>query len=414
MTRRRVVLALVALVFLGAAGAAAAWWWNERQTHDVRGSSTREFMTNEETTTRAKEQIETEPWPIYGLTPQRTRNAVEFHHRPPYRRRWVVNGRGLLEFPPVIAYGRLYFANMHGDFFAVDAKTGKLVWHRDLGYISAASPAIGDGVVYQPLMNPRGAERGASSGLVVALDAETGKEIWRFRTGAVESSPLLVDGTLYFGTFDHRLYALDPDTKHVRWSFQTADRVKGGPAYWHGTVYTGSYDGKVYALDARRGKLRWSSKSQAGLFGAGNFYAGPAVAYGRLYIGNTDGKVYAFGAQSGHLLWAKTTGNYVYSSAAVADRLVFVGSYDGHLYGLDAATGDVKWSFDAKGPISGSPTVMSGLVYFSTFTDKTFALDERTGKPVWTFPDGRYTAMVADEDRVYIVGHTKLYAFIGR
>jgi outer membrane protein assembly factor BamB len=409
-----VLLALAALLFVGAAGAGVAWWWNDRETHDVRGSSTKEFVTTEATTTRPQEEIETEPWPLYGLTPERTRNAVEFDHRPPYRREWTVRANALVEFPPVIAYGRLYFANIRGGFFAVDAETGKLVWRRKLGYLSAASPAVGNGVVYQPLMNRPGRKRGPSSGLLVAMDAETGKDIWRFKTGAVESSPLLLDGTLYFGTFDNRLYAVDAKTKRVRWSYKTGDDVKGGPAYSHGTVFTGSYDGKVYALDARNGKLRWSSASQSGLFGGGNFYATPAVAYGRVFIGNTDGKVYAFGARSGDLLWAKTSGNYVYSAAAVADRTVYVGSYDGRLYALDAATGDVKWSFEAKGSISGSPTVMSGLVYFSTFQQKTYALDTRTGKVAWTYPDGRYTPLVADEQHAYIVGRARVYAFAER
>jgi outer membrane protein assembly factor BamB len=408
------LFALVALLFLAAAGAGAAWWWNDRQTHDVRGSSTKEFVTTEQTTTRPQEEIETEPWPIYGLTPERTRNAVDFHHRPPYRRVWAVQGHALVEFPPVIAYGRLYFANIRGGFFAVDAKTGKLVWRRKLGYLSAASPAVGDGVVYQPLLNRPGRERGPSSGVLLAMDAETGKDVWRFHTGAVESSPLLLDGTLYFGTFDNRVYALDAKTKRVRWSYKTGDDVKGGPAYSRGTIYTGSYDGKVYALDARSGKLRWSSASQSGLFGAGNFYATPAVAYGRVFIGSTDGKVYAFGARSGNLLWSKTTGDYVYSAAAVADRTVYVGSYDGRLYALDAATGDVKWSFVARGSISGSPTVMSGLVYFSTFKQRTYALDARTGKVVWRYPDGRYTPLVADEQHAYIVGRARVYAFSDR
>ena len=114
MTLRRVLLALVALLLLAAAGAGAAWWWNDRQTHDIRGSSTEEFITTEETTTRAEEEVIAEPWPIYGLTPERTRNAVDFDHRPPYRREWVSRAGALIEFPPVIADGRLYFANIRG------------------------------------------------------------------------------------------------------------------------------------------------------------------------------------------------------------------------------------------------------------------------------------------------------------
>jgi outer membrane protein assembly factor BamB len=407
---RRWLLAVLALLLVGGVGLGAAWWWNDRETRDIRGSSTQEFVTTERTPVREVDEIRSEPWPLYGLNPQRTRDAVEFPHRPPYRRQWAFEARALLEFPPVIADGRLYFANIRGRLFAVDAETGKLVWRKDLGYTSAASPAVGDGVVYHPLMNRRGREPGPSTGLLVALDAETGRELWRFRTGAVESSPLLLDGTLYFGTFDNRIYALDARTKRVRWRYETGAPVKGGPAFWRGTIYAGSYDGKVYALDARSGKLRWSSGSQGGLLGAGTFYASPALAYGRVYIGNTDGKVYAFGARSGNLLWSQSTGSYVYSSAAVAERTVFVGSHDGRFYALDAATGDVRWDFEANGRVSGAPTVMAGLVYFSSLEGRTYALDLRSGRERWRFPDGEYTPVVADEERVYLVGLNTLYA----
>lgn len=412
MSKKRILFVLVGLVAVVAGGAAAAWYWNKEQTEDVRGSSTLEFDTTEPTTTRPLEQVDTEPWPLYGLTPQRTRDAVDFHHQPPFRTRWSYEAGSLVEFPPVIAYGRLFFANIAGQMTALNAKSGKVVWRQSLGYKTAASPAVGDGVVYMPLMSTKGAEPGPSTGAVVAFDAETGRELWRFQTGAVESSPLLLNGVLYFGTFDHKLYALDAKTKKVLWSFSTGDAVKGGPAYWNGMIFTGSYDGKVYAVDARTGKRQWASSGRGGLLGGGNFYATPALAYGRVFIGNTDGRVYAYGAKSGHLLWAKKTGGYIYSSAAIADRTVFVGSYDQHLYAFDAATGDVKWSFDAKGPVSGAPTVMERLVYFSTFARRTYALDEETGKSVWEFPGGRYTPIVADSQRTYLVGQSKLRALV--
>ena len=411
--RRKAALALAALLVLAAAGAGAAWWWNERQTKDVRGSAEQEFETTEQPgTTKPAEEVREEPWPTYGLDRARTRFAASFRHRPPYRVRWVVNAGTLIEFPPVIAYGRLYFATIEGKFLAVETERGEIAWRKSFGRFSAASPTVGDDVVYQPLMNAPHEERAKAPGFMVALDAETGEELWRFRAGVVESSPLLVDGVLYFGTFDDHLYALNARTGRVRWKFETGDDVKGGPVYGRGVVYFGSYDGKVYAVGARTGKLRWESEAQGGLRGAGNFYATPALAYGRVYIGNTDGKVYAFGARSGELLWSKSTGGYVYSSPAVANETVYVGSYDGHLYALDAATGDVRWSFDAKGPISGAPTVMAGVVYFSRLAGrpKTFGLDARTGRRVWTFPDGEYTPIVADKDRVYATGYRRVYA----
>ena len=66
--RRKLLVALAALVLLAGAGVAAAWWLNERETRDVRGSSTREFLTTEETTTRAEEEVESEPSPPESRT----------------------------------------------------------------------------------------------------------------------------------------------------------------------------------------------------------------------------------------------------------------------------------------------------------------------------------------------------------
>ena len=54
-----------------------------------------------------------------------------------------------------------------------------------------------------------------------------GQELWRYHTGAVESSPLLVKNTLYFGSWDHHVYALDVSgtRPRLRWRFQADAEV---------------------------------------------------------------------------------------------------------------------------------------------------------------------------------------------
>jgi outer membrane protein assembly factor BamB len=311
----------------------------------------------------------------------------------------------------VVAYGRVYIATNRGLFFAIDAETGRIDWKKNFRRCTASSPQAGEGVVYQPLMDPSPCAMHSQTapGFMVAMDAETGQELWRFKAGVIEAPPLLADGILYFGSWDKKVYALEVQTHRPIWTYDTGDKVKGGAAYARGTIFIGSYDGNVYALDAQSGKLRWKAGGQSRLGGAGTWYATPAVAYGRVYIGNTDGKMYAFGAKSGRLLWAHGTGSYIYSSAAVWEKTVFAGSYDKRFYAFDAATGDVRWSFSAGGHISGAPTVMGGLVYFSTLAGRTFALDARNGKKVWTFSDGQYSPLVADEERVYLTGVKRLY-----
>jgi outer membrane protein assembly factor BamB len=55
---------------------------------------------------------------------------------------------------------------------------------------------------------------------------------------------------------------------------------------------------------------------------------------------------------------------------------------------------------------------MDGRVYFATLAGRTYALDARTGALDWTFPDGKYSPVVADADRVYLVGYTKVYGLV--
>jgi outer membrane protein assembly factor BamB len=50
-------------------------------------------------------------------------------------------------------------------------------------------------------------------------------------------------------------------------------------------------------------------------------------------------------------------------------------------------------------------------VYFSTLKERTFALDARSGKKLWQFGDGKYSPAVADDDRLYLTGHKRIYAF---
>ena len=73
-----------------------------------------------------------------------------------------------------------------------------------------------------------------------------------------------------------------------------------------------------------------------------------------------------------------------------------------------------SWYWKRKGIVSGSPTIMNGVVYFATLKERTYALDARNGRLLWTFQDGKYTPVVADRDRLYLVGHARVYGMVER
>ncbi len=418
MRRRLLIAAAVVVLLLG--GAALGYvLYVRHEGGDIRGSPTVEFVPTTTPTVVVRKPVraaETVVWPTFGFDPQRTRSAPISTLRPPFRRIWIFRADTLLEFPPAIAYGRLYLATNAGLFLALDAATGKIVWRYVSHRCVAASPAVARGVVYESFLNrpPCNSSRSDLDGRVIAFDARSGKVRWRAAIGPSETSPLVANGLVYVGDWRGKVYALDARTGRARWSFQTGDKVKGAVALAGRRLYVGSYDGHVYSLDARTGRLIWRASGQPRLGGSGTFYSTPALAYGRVYIGSTDGKVYSFGAATGELRWSHSTGGYVYGSPAVWRQLVLVGSYSGTFYAFDAATGDERWHFDAGGPISGSATVLDGVAYFATLKGRTYALDAAGGRLLWTWPDGKYSPVVADAKRLYLVGHTRLYGMVQR
>jgi outer membrane protein assembly factor BamB len=418
VSRRRILIgALLVLVLAG--GALGAWrLYERRHPPDIRGSATVEFVPGDVPEPRPQPARQAAlTWPTYGFDARRLRFAPGVRLRPPFRRIWTFRGRVLLEFPPAVAGGRLYLPTFDGRFYALDAATGKPIWRYGSGRCAWASPALASGVLYQTFLNRShtcDARTNSLGGELDAFDARSGRVRWRAPLGPSESSPLVADGLVFVGDWTGVVRAIDARTGGRRWAFRTGGPVKGSVSLGGSgrRVFVGSYDGHVYALDARTGRLAWRASGQARLGGSGSFYSTPAVAYGRVYLGSTDGKVYSFGALSGKLRWSFGTGGYVYSSPAVWRSLVLVGSYDHSFYALDAATGALRWRFAANGPISGSPTVLGGIVYFSTLAERTYALDARTGRLLWTFPDGKYSPVVSDGRRLYLVGYTRLYGLV--
>ncbi len=413
--KRRILFgsALLLLIAIGLVGAYVIHLRHEGR--DVRGSSSVEFVPTTSAAPPPKEPAKPkEPgvaWAMYGHDPARLRVATGVSLQPPFRRAWTFHAQSLVEFPPAVAYGRLFFATNAGNVDAISGTTGKRAWVYRSGRCQAMSPAVAGQTVYVTFLNrpPCNSSASVRGGELVALWAGSGKVRWLKRMEASESSPLVAGGVVYVGDWGGRVSCFSALTGHLYWRFQADGKVKGGIALAGNRVYFGTYGSKVYALNASNGKLIWEASAQPRLGHSGEFYSTPAVAYDRVYIGSTDGKVYSYGATTGDLRWSQSTGGYVYSSPAVWHERVYAGSYSGVFYCFDAATGDILWSFDANGPISGSATIVAGRVYFATLNRETYGLNALTGKLLWTFPDGKYSPVVADPEHLYLVGFAKVY-----
>jgi len=280
-----------------------------------------------------------------------------------------------------------------------------------VGLLISCPPVLAPVVFAQDAATFRG--NAAHTGVYVESGASTFHKIkWEFQTKAqVLSSPVVAAGTVYFGSNDHRLFAVDLATGAKKWEFKTEGRVASTPAIANGLVFFLSYDSTFYALDAASGTLKWKFATAGerryaaphihGLEPAAQimpdpfdfFLSSPVVSAGLVYFGSGDSNVYALDAATGRLKWKFKTGDVVHSSPAIADGTVFIGSWDTYLYALDATNGAEKWRFKTgedreiynQVGIQASPAVDNGIVYFGCRDSKFYAIEAGSGKQLWAY-----------------------------
>jgi outer membrane protein assembly factor BamB len=234
---------------------------------------------------------------------------------------------------------------------------------------------------------------------------------WAFSgEGSIDSSPVVgADGTIYVGSENGNLYAVNPDgTQKWHLATGTSDRFSSPAIGIDGTIYVGTH----YSLDAVRsdGTVKWS-------FATGYYvFSAPAIGTdGTIYFGSGDGNLYAVNP-NGTEKWKSLTGSWIYSAPTVgADGTIYVGSGDNHLYALtDGGQGIVtqKWAFAIANP-SSSAIGTDGTIYVGSGGGGIYALNS-SGALKWQFATGAAvfaTPALGDDGTIYFASYTSgLYA----
>lgn len=296
------------------------------------------------------------------------RNAfIETDAQRKKRLAWIFETGGPVIGSPAAADGAVYIGSNDDFLYKLHAATGKLLWKFDANGDIETKPLVADDKIYI-----------ASHNGLYALTKD-GKEVWFRLIRWAESSPAYVSGTVFVGTDDNRLLALDAETGKTRWEFQTADSVESSPSVAGGRVFVGCNSDMVYALDAETGKKEWSYNL------GGKIEGKPLVTGGAVFIGSNSGEFVSIDEKSGKLLWRRKLAGNVESSAAGEGNTVAIGTLDGNLYALDANNGSTLWKYDSAGPFESSPLIYRGVVYVGCHYGFIHAVDLKTGKKRWRF-----------------------------
>ena len=289
------------------------------------------------------------------------------------------------------------------DLYAFDAATGTPKWafHPTVGYAPGYFIGAVDGTRLFT---------GSGSGHLYAIDTATGRELWRteverWRDEAlvtvfepVTNGTLVVAGyTVYEPQTTGGLVAVDAVTGRERWRFRyptPADHPRpvgnaGAVVITTDLAVGSAEDGRIWAVDLASGAVRWSLPPLAGPFDgiiteAPQESRGLAVVGHRLIVGSITGYLTAYDLDTQRMAWQYAQGwlgSLSWGTYTHADGVVYVPFFSGFIHALDAATGTVLWKTVDHTQSLFSPVAVAG--------DRVIAAG-RSG--VWALPAARRPA----------------------
>ncbi len=270
--------------------------------------------------------------------------------------------------------GRLYAATGYGTVVALDPKTGKQLWEKNVGVPVRSSPtAAGERLFLTTI-----------EGQVYALNGADGTELWTFRgiadrAGLVGNASPAIEGDVVIVPYPSGdVVALKTSTGQAMWNESLArTRVTSSlaamsdaarPVIDGGTVFAVGHAGRMIATSARTGDRQWSLSipgTQA-----------PQVAGDTVFVVDTQGQLIALTKRDGKTLWStKLQGGPLWSGPVLAGGKLWLVSSKGLLISVDATTGKPSGTLDLGQPVFIAPVVAGNRMFVLTDKARLIALN---------------------------------------
>ena len=244
-------------------------------------------------------------------------------------------------------------------------------------------------------------------GVVKAMDADSGKEIWKAdlseKTGFFSSnrSALLSGGVtasgnhVYVGSERAVVYALNSDDGSVAWQTSVAGEAVSRPVVSDGLVLVHTSNGMLQGLSEADGKVQWTvNLDMPSLSLRGE--SAPTAAFGAAIVGGDNGRVSAVLMKEGQMIWQQRISqpsgateidrlNDVDTTPVVVEGVVYALGYNGNLTALDLRSGQIIWKREV-GSVSDF-IVDAGRIFVVDQNDRVIALNTQGGVSLWRQSD---------------------------
>ncbi|MCF1427683.1 MAG: outer membrane protein assembly factor BamB [Shewanella sp.] len=331
-------------------------------------------------------------------------------------------GQYYSQLQPAVRYGKIFAADRDGVIEAFDEKTGEKVWEKDF------SEAFRDGV----LAKNKGARIsgglvaarnklfvGSESGVLAALNVETGELEWQAQTqGELLSLPTVAEDLVVVNTGSGVLEAFNVDTGESKWRYEAMMssltlRGTGGTVYEGGGFFVGTADGKVAVVIKDNGQPAWEQAIYTPK--GGNEFARmadvdmtPLIIGDTLYAVSFNGNLVAMEVRTGRILWSRKYSSF--HDLATSGYSLFLVDDHSRVYSVDRRNGLEQWSNNELANRSlTAPVLFNNYIVVGDYEGYLHFLDRNSGKIVGRIQidsDGLYSAPVVADGKLYVQGRS--------
>lgn len=282
-----------------------------------------------------------------------------------------------LKLIPAISQHKVFIADSRGLVNAIDAENGSNIWGQDTDIRITGGPGVGESLVLI----------GTSEGEVLALSPDTGEEIWHTTVSSeILSTPREADNIVIVRTIDGKLFALDKDNGKRLWVYDRTVpaltlRGTSSPVIAGDVVVAGFDGGRIASMELKTGKLIWETKvavsrGRSELERMVDIDAEPLVLDGIVYVATFQGRIAAVSLDNGRILWTRDIPSY--AGISVDDANLYITDDDSHIWALERFSGTSVWKQEklqaraVTGPSSiGDYVVVGDLEGYLHWMDKT-------------------------------------------
>lgn len=319
-------------------------------------------------------RVSPDDWLLPGGTPQRNNISLSNHiFGDELKEIWSYNvDAGFPKYPVTVSDYLIFTSTLEGKIYALNIVNGTKA-----GSISVEAKSLSSAPVIHEndlLFTTNGPE----DNFLYSYSLRKGEENWKIPVNRSETSPVFLNGYIYFATVEGDLICYRNYKPDFIWNAKKVNSRENfkayysSPAIFGNKIYIGNDNGNLYAFDLTTGEIHGRFETDS------KINSDVSLIDSKVIFGNNKGEIFCLDTLL-NLVWKNSSSYKVMSSFTHSGSVLFVPSVEGKLLMVNLNVGSIVKELSTGGVITAPPLLHKNRVYVGSYDKYLYCFDAGTG-----------------------------------